>query len=130
MAAKQKYQIEFEIKSSPKILYPYLSTPSGLNEWFADKVVVNGGTFQFEWNGSAENAKVAGKKDNLFVRFEWLDRKEDAKNNYFQFDIIQDELTSDVALVITDFSTPEDLVENKLLWANTIQNLKHIIGGS
>ncbi len=38
MSDKSKYEIEFVIQSSPQLLYQYLSTPSGLSEWFADNV--------------------------------------------------------------------------------------------
>jgi uncharacterized protein YndB with AHSA1/START domain len=53
MDLKVRYEIEFPINSSPQLLYQYISTPSGLSEWFADNVilVVN---FTFIWNDSEE----------------------------------------------------------------------------
>jgi hypothetical protein len=36
--SKVRYEIEFPINSSPQLLYQYISTPSGLSEWFADNV--------------------------------------------------------------------------------------------
>lgn len=59
---KQKYTLEFEIKSSPKILYNYLSTASGLEEWFADKVNIREGDFIFHWEGSEQRARIINKK--------------------------------------------------------------------
>ena len=38
MSVKVKYELEFPIQSSPQLLYQYISTPSGLSEWFADNV--------------------------------------------------------------------------------------------
>jgi len=35
---KNKFITEFEINASQKILFPYLSTASGLAQWFADDV--------------------------------------------------------------------------------------------
>src|SRR5947209_10491471 len=98
---KQKYTMEFEFKSSPKILYNYLSTASGLEEWFADKVTIREGDFIFHWEGSEQRAKILSRKENQSIRYKWLsdDKKDDS---YFQFDIVQDEITSDVALIITD----------------------------
>ena len=36
----EKYELEFQIRSSVNILFNCLSTPSGLSEWFADDVNV------------------------------------------------------------------------------------------
>ena len=35
---RAKLELEFMIKSSPTILFQYVSTPSGLVEWFCDDV--------------------------------------------------------------------------------------------
>jgi uncharacterized protein YndB with AHSA1/START domain len=40
MDLKVRYEIEFPINSSPQLLYQYISTPSGLSEWFADNVIL------------------------------------------------------------------------------------------
>ena len=125
MPKKVKYELEFEIKSSPKILYTYISTASGLEEWFADKVTVRDGIYTFIWEGSEAKAKIASKKDNAYIRFKWVDSDDDT---YFQLEIQQDDITSDVALMVTDFSEPEDTKENSLLWDAQVQNLKHLLG--
>jgi len=124
---KQKYQLEFEIKSSPRVLYSHLSTASGLEEWFADRVNIKGGDLVFQWEGSEGRAKIVSKKENQFIRFKWVnDEKKD--DTFFQFDIIQDEITSDVALIVTDFSTDEEKEEDVLLWNSQIHALMHAIG--
>ncbi|WP_373657448.1 START-like domain-containing protein, partial [Escherichia coli] len=38
MSEKIKYEMEFPITASPQLLYQYISTSSGLSEWFADNV--------------------------------------------------------------------------------------------
>lgn len=122
-----KYSIEFEIKSSPKILYNYLSNASSLEEWFADKVTIREGDFIFHWDGSEQRAKIVSKKDNQLIRYKWVN--EDKKDeSFFQFEIIQDEITGDVALVITDFAEEDEKEANMLLWNSQIHNLMHIIG--
>lgn len=124
---KEKYSLEFEIKSSPKILYNYLSNASGLEEWFADKVTMREGDFIFHWDGTEQRAKVVAKKDNSMIRFKWI--TEDKKDEtYFQLEIVQDELTSDVALVITDFAEEDEREANSLVWNSQVHNLMHIIG--
>lgn len=124
---KVKYSIEFEIKSSPKILYNYLSNASSLEEWFADKVTIREGDFIFHWDGTEQRAKIVNKKDNQVIRYKWVsDDKKD--ETFFQFEIVQDEITGDVALVITDFSDEDEKEANSLLWSSQVHNLMHIIG--
>ena len=124
---KQKYQLEFEIKSSPKILFNYLSTASGLEEWFAEKVNMRDGEFIFLWEGSEARAKLVSRKDNTSVKYKWItdDKKDDT---FFQFEIMTDEITSDVALIITDFATDEEKDENIMLWNSQVHSLMHHIG--
>ena len=62
MSVKIKYELEFPIQSSPQLLYQYISTPSGLSEWFADNVNSRGEFFTFIWNDSEERAKLAESK--------------------------------------------------------------------
>jgi uncharacterized protein YndB with AHSA1/START domain len=122
-----KYSIEYEIKSSPKILYNYLSNASSLEEWFADKVTIREGDFIFHWDGTEQRAKIVTKKDNQLIRYKWVtDDKKD--ETFFQFEIQQDEITGDVALIITDFASDDEKEANKLLWNSQIHTLMHIIG--
>ncbi|HVW98981.1 MAG TPA: START-like domain-containing protein, partial [Candidatus Babeliaceae bacterium] len=99
MSDKKKFNIEYEIKSSPRILYSFLSEPNGLTQWFADDVAVRDQVYTFTWDGEQQRAKVLLMKENKLVRFKWMD---DDPNCYFEMEIMQDELTNDVALGITD----------------------------
>ena len=54
MSEKIEYSMEFVVKASPKMLYKFLSTPSGLSEWFADNVNSRGKKFSFFWDDSEE----------------------------------------------------------------------------
>ena len=124
---KLKFNLEFEIKSSPKILYNYISTASGLEEWFADKVIIRDGDFIFQWEGDEQRARIVSRRDNQMIRYKWLndDKKDDS---FFQFEIIQDEITGDVALIVTDFATEEEKEEDTLVWNSQVHSLMHIIG--
>ena len=73
MSAKVKYELEFPIQSSPQLLYQYISTPSGLSEWFADNVNSRGEFFTFIWDDSEEKAKLASKKTGERIKFRWLE---------------------------------------------------------
>lgn len=125
MSDKIKFELEFVIQSSPQLLYQYLSTPSGLSEWFADNVNSRGEIFNFIWDGSEEQAKLLKRKNDEFVRFSWLVSEDDS---YFEMRIIVDEITKDVSLFITDFAEEEELEEAKMLWDNQISDLKHVLG--
>lgn len=124
--ARVKFQSEFVINSSPSLLYNYLSTPSGLSEWFADNVNSRGDKFTFIWDGEEEVAFLMKSKQDSYVRFQW-EEDEDTKY-FFELNIVEDDLTGDVALVVTDFSESDELEESKLLWESQIEDLKKVLG--
>ena len=127
MAELIKYTLEFPINSSVSILYKRLSTLSGLAEWFADDVIVKNKIFTFFWEGSEQEAKLLKSKTDHFIRFKWEDN--DTKEDYFEFLIQIDDMTSDVSLIITDFAEDEqDQEEQTNLWSNQISLLKMAIG--
>ena len=125
---KVRYEIEFPINSSPQLLYQYISTPSGLQEWFADKVNSRGDFFTFEWNDSQEYARLASKKTAEKIKFKWVDENKKDTEYYFEIRILEDELTKDVSLLIVDFAEEDELDESKQLWENQVSDLKHVIG--
>jgi uncharacterized protein YndB with AHSA1/START domain len=124
MTDKTKIQLEYVLNCSPKVLFNWLSTASGLAEWFADDVQVKGKKFTFIWEGSEQSAEMTLHKENKLVRFTWLDEED----GYFEFRISQDELTSDVSLLVIDFAEEDELDETKGLWDTQIADLKHILG--
>ena len=126
MAEKKMYQIEYTFNTSPKVLYYRLSTPSGLSEWFADDVNLHDGVLTFIWNDSEEQAEILSKKDNHFIKYRWLE--DENEDTYFEFRIVTDELTGDVALHITDFIEEEEQEDSIELWNSQIGNLKHSLG--
>ena len=128
MDLKIRYEIEFPINSSPQLLYQYISTPSGLSEWFADNVNSRGEFFTFIWNDSEEKARLCSKKSGEKVRFKWVDDNNKDTDYFFEFNIIVDEITKDVSLMVIDFANKDELNEATLLWENQVSDLKHVIG--
>jgi uncharacterized protein YndB with AHSA1/START domain len=125
--SKIKFELEFPIHASPKMLYQYFATPSGLSEWFADTVNSRGVLFTFIWDGAEEVAKLLQNKNDERVRFKW--EEDDSQEGYFEFRIQIDGITKDVSLIVTDFADDaDDMEESKLLWENQINELKHVIG--
>ncbi|KGO79392.1 hypothetical protein IP98_02875 [Flavobacterium cauense R2A-7] len=128
MEGKVRYELEFPIMSSPQLLYQYISTPSGLQEWFADNVNSRGEFFTFVWNDSEEKARLASKKTGEKVKFRWIDEDNRDGDYYFELRILEDEITKDVSLMVVDFAEEDDLSEAKMLWENQVSDLKHVIG--
>ena len=128
MDSKIRYEIEFPINSSPQLLYQYISTPSGLSEWFADNVNSRGEFFTFIWNDSEEKARLCSKKSGEKVRFKWVDDNNKDTDYFFELNILVDEITKDVSLMVIDFADKDEVEEATLLWENQISDLKHVIG--
>jgi uncharacterized protein YndB with AHSA1/START domain len=128
MDTKVRYEIEFPINSSPQLLYQYISSPSGLQEWFADRVNSRGEFFTFEWNNSEEHARLCAKKSMEKVKFKWIDEDKNDTEYYFEIRILEDEITKDVSLMIVDFAEEDEMDESIKLWKNQVSDLKHIIG--
>lgn len=130
MDDKEKYEMEFVIQASPALIYTYISTPSGLSEWFADNVNSRGELFTFIWDGSEEQAKLLSKKNGERIKFRWLIDDEDGASCYFEIRIQVDEITKDVSLMITDFAEEDEIEEGKMLWTNQIGSLKQVLGSA
>ena len=124
MAEKIKFQIEYEIKSSPKILFAYLNEPNALAQWFADEVTVREQEYTFSWHDEKKSAKLINIKENRCVKFKWVNDDP----YFFELEIIQDELTNDVALSVTDFAYEENLLDRKSIWDNQIDYLLSVLG--
>jgi len=126
MPTRIKFEIEFPIQASPKMLFQYFSTPSGLSEWFADNVNLRGDVYTFIWDGAEEKAKVLQERPNEKIKYKWLE--DEVENTYFEFKIQVDEITKDISLIITDFAEEDEVEESKMFWENQIEELKHTIG--
>ena len=123
---KGKFELEYVLHTSPGILYEFLTSPSGLSEWFADDVNIRDGIFTFVWEGSEQKAKLIGFKEEKFLRLQWLDKPD---GTYFEFRIERDDLTGDISLMVVDFADEAaDFNTSKLLWDSQINQLLHVIG--
>lgn len=125
MEIKKKFEIEYIIRTSPKVLFTRLNTADGLSQWFADDVNINNGIHTFVWEGIGQQAKKIREKAGKFVRFQWLDQDDDS---YFEFKLDIDDITSEVALIITDFAEEDEIEEAKLLWDSQVNSLMQLLG--
>jgi uncharacterized protein YndB with AHSA1/START domain len=125
---RETIELEYLLNTSPGILFNRLSTASGLSEWFADDVSVQGKVFTFKWEGSEQKAEQTLRKENKLVRYTWID--EDMEGVWFEFLINVDELTGDVALVVIDHTEPDDKKDIIDLWNRQVEILKHGLGSA
>ena len=124
---KVRIDLEYIIKTSPTILFNCLSTPSGLSEWFADDVNIKNDRYTFFWDGSEETAILKNVRKSESVKFQWEDDEDE--DYFFEMTIRIDDLTKDVALLVTDFADEGEEDEIQLMWDNNVDKLKKAIGG-
>ncbi len=125
--SKQLYTLEYPVRCSPSILYEFLSTPAGLQEWFADKVDERDNVFYFSWNGSFQEAEVLESQEEKFIRFHWVDTP---KEEYFEFSIEKSEITNQTVLVVKDFAEKKEVKDQSMLWDYQVKDLFHRIGSN
>ncbi|MBU2019086.1 MAG: SRPBCC domain-containing protein [Bacteroidetes bacterium] len=125
MSTKKKFELEYLLNTSPKVLENMLFTPSGLSEWFADDVNINDDIYTFIWDDEEEHARLLSKKNGEKIRWQKLEASDET---YFQLGYEIDPMTKSVILKVTDFEDDKDMEESKALWESQISELKRIIG--
>ncbi|MFN6945306.1 MAG: START-like domain-containing protein [Cytophagaceae bacterium] len=128
---KTKFISEYELNASTKMLFPYLSTASGLQEWFADHVEVDSDKgFYFTWDGVKHKARKVAQKTNQYIKFEFGDTRTPESKDcaYIEFFIDTNDLTQTSFLKVVDYSEVEDVKDLEELWNNLIQNLRERVG--
>ncbi len=128
MSKKEKFELEFLFKTSPKVLDKMISTPSGLSEWFCDDVNIKDDIYTFIWDGSEEEARLLTKKTNSKVKWRWIDDEEDGNDAYFEIRYEVDPMTKAVLLTVTAFAEPDEMEDAQLLWESQIEDLKRTMG--
>ena len=121
---KTKVELEYLLKTNPAFLFPWFTESDKLKEWFAEEVTNTGKAFTFTWEDVAHKAEVEELKKNTLVRYKWLE-----EGDYFlEFKFEKSDLSGDLYLLITDFSTDEEHEETEELWNFHIDQLRTIIG--
>lgn len=124
---KNKFTIEYDFKKiSPSLLWGFLHSAPGLEEWFADKVEIVDNEYTFYWNKTPQSAQLVGSRLGVFVKYHWVD-DEDSKT-FFELRITTSELTGTTMLAVTDFATPDEMEDQQELWNNDIERLQRRLG--
>ena len=125
---KEKIKMEYMLKAgSGNIIWNIISTPSGLETWFADKVTAEEKVFTFQWGKTEKRqAELISCRTNNLVRFRWQDDED--RKSYFELKIVFNELTEDLMLEVTDWAEADEIDDLKDLWDSDIEKLKRVSG--
>lgn len=124
--AREKYVLDYVVKSSPAILYNFLVSSSGLAQWFADKVDFFESTYTFVWDGYPEEAEVLAKEENVFIRYQMAEHEGD---EYLELRIEKSPITDDTILIVSDYADDDEIDDQIILWNAQIIRLKGAVGG-
>ena len=124
MSVLKKFTMEYGFKTTPRLLYTAIATPEGLSRWFADLVDIEDDVFHFKWEGSEQKARLVDYKENEFIRLLWLDDPD--QEHFLQMEIVNDPLSSSVALVVTDHAEDVDLDFSQRVWDAQVKKLQRI----
>lgn len=129
---KARFVAEFPVNASPKILFPYLATASGLTQWFCDDVrYVEGQRLNFIWDNENHYAEISGQRLNRVVRFVFLNdhRQPLIDPSYLEFSLDSSQVTDEVYLRVVDYSAALDPVEQQEMWEGLVAKLREQVGG-
>jgi uncharacterized protein YndB with AHSA1/START domain len=113
--------------TSKNILWTAISTPVGLEGWFAHSVKVNDKIVTFKWGKNEERqAELLSVRIYSHVRFHWLD--DENEHEYFELRMINDELTNDYILEVIDFADATEAEDMYELWDAQVETLRRTCG--
>lgn len=121
---REKLHLEYLLNATSRnIIWSTISTPTGLEGWFADRVVSDDKIVTFHWGKTEKReAEIIAIRAYSFIRFRWLD--DENERDYFEFKMTNNELTGDYVLEITDFAPLDEMDDQKELWDSQIDTLR------
>ncbi|MHA7128661.1 START-like domain-containing protein [Algoriphagus namhaensis] len=129
---KNKFIADYQINASRKMIFSYLSTASGLEDWFADEVKIDEDkNFIFHFDNEEHHARVASIRLNSHVKYDFFDPADPDKadHSYVEFKLEENELTQTMFLKVIDYTDDYDEEESQAIWDGLIGKLKETIGG-
>ena len=125
---RQKIHLEYLLNATSKsILWSAISTPTGLEGWFADRVQSDEKRVAFFWGKTEKReAEIVAMRAYSFIRFHWLD--DENERDYFELKMSNSELTNDYVLEITDFAVADEVTDLEELWESQVETLRRTCG--
>lgn len=125
---KEKIHLEYLLNPTSKnLIWSAISTPSGLEDWFADKVISNDKIVTFFWGKTEKRqAEIVAIRSFSYIRFRWLD--DENERDYFEIRMTNNELTNDYVIEVVDFAYPDETEDFRELWNSQIDTLRRVYG--
>ena len=130
--AKRRFEMEYSINASPKILFPYIASASGLSQWFCDDVRLDPDhRLNMVWDKQSQFAEIAAQRPGRSIRYVFLDEQKRLQQdaNYLDFTLELSRITDEVFLRVTDYSDHTDTQEQQELWESLVSKLRDQVGG-
>ena len=130
--AKRRFEMEYPINASPKLLFPYLSSASGLSQWFCDDVRLDPDhRLNMVWDKQNHYAEIAVQRPGRSIRYVFLDERKQPLSdaNYLDFSLEYSKITDSVFLRVTDYSDHGNDKEQQELWDSLVGKLREQVGG-
>ena len=128
--ARKKINLEYILDATSKdIIWDAISTPSGLEGWFADHVDSNDKIVTFYWGDNDEEsreAEIVGFRSYSYIKFKWTDNTH--PKEYFELRMHNSELTNDYVLEVKDFADADEVDDHEELWNKQIETLRRLKG--
>lgn len=125
---KVKIHLEFLLNDTAKqVLWTAISTPAGLEHWFANEITVKDKVFTFRWSKDEErSAEILNNRIYSFIRFHWLD--DENPRGYFELKMSQDEMANAFVLEINDFAAEDEVEDMEELWTSQVAKMRRVLG--
>jgi uncharacterized protein YndB with AHSA1/START domain len=130
--AKRRFEMEYPINASPKLLFPYLASASGLSQWFCDDVRLDPDhRLNMVWDKQNHYAEIAMQRPGRSIRYVFLDERKQPllDANYLDFSLEYSKITDSLFLRVTDYSDHDSEQEQLELWDSLMDKLREQVGG-
>jgi len=130
-STKRRFEMEYPINASPKLLFPYLASASGLAQWFCDDVRLDPDhRLNMVWDKQNHYAEIALQRPGRSIRYVFLDEKKQPllDANFLDFSLEYSKITDGVFLRVTDYSD-HSAQEQQELWDGLVGKLRDQVGG-
>lgn len=131
VTSKRRFEREYAINASPRILFPYIASASGLAQWFCDDARLGADhRLTLVWDKQNHYAEVTAERPGRSIRYVFLDEQQQPKTDasYIDLTLEASRITQEVFLRVTDYSSHSD-EEQLELWEGLVHRLREQVSG-
>lgn len=129
---KHRFEREYSINASLRILFPYIASASGLAQWFCDDVRRESDQhLTMMWDKQAHYAAIAAERPGRSIRYVFVDERWQPQPDadYLDFSLEASRITHEVFLRVTDYSDHMSEPEQLELWEGLVERLRQQVSG-